>query len=164
MERLPDHLVHEVISKDLHDRAVHRGLGQREHLLEAFIDQANLQVAIRDQNALHHAGQDHPETEIFIRDLLRVFSLSPRDLFQVAVNFLHNPRTRNLTRKRSVHPQTPDFAPEKQHPAPQNDDGEEEAAAQNQPDNEPPRSSHAMIDEKFVPLTSHRDDSIGSRT
>jgi hypothetical protein len=131
--------MHEVISKNLHHGAAHRRLGQREHLLETFIYQADLQVAIRDQNSLHHAGQDRPETKIFVRDLLCVFSFSPRDLFQIPVNFLQDPWTPNLTRKSSIQTQTPDFAADEKQPAPLRDGGDEEAAAQNQPDNEPTR-------------------------
>ena len=109
-ERLPNDLVHEVIPKDLHHRSIDRGLGQREHLLQTFIHQSDVHLAIRDQNTLDHAGQDSPQTEIFVRDVSRDFSLSPRNLFQILVNFPHDPGTRNRMRKRSVLKQMPDFA------------------------------------------------------
>ena len=65
-----------------------------------------------------HAGQNRPQTEIFVRDVSRDLSLSPRDFFQVVVYFPHDPRTWNLRRKSSFRQQTPHFAAQKKHATP----------------------------------------------
>ncbi len=110
IESLPNYLMQKVVAEDFHHRSIHWGLWQREHLLETLIHESDLHIVVRDQNALDHTRQDRPQTEVFVGDLSLDLSLPPRHLFQVLVNFPHDPGTWNLMGKHFRRNQTPHFA------------------------------------------------------
>jgi len=118
IQGLANDLVHKVISEDFHHGPINRGFGQREHALKAFIYESDLHRAIRDQNTFDHAGQNSPQTEIFVGNMPRDLPLSPRHLIQIAVNFLDDPGTWSLLRKAHVRQQILYFATQEEQAPP----------------------------------------------